>query len=210
MNRFFPIVLLIASAAYAADPEPAKAPAEPAAAEKVAEKPAAPAKEAAKASAPECAVCPKPVECPKAAACAKPVACPEPTKPEAPKAGIGCAKALEDLIKGYRKAADDLQAFMEASSEKVKDSAKKEKAMQETVKKNEAEVTELKFKNTREAKKKVRALQRTNRELWKKLRGINKQSSMLCKEISKSNSDKIREINNDLRQRLTRAKALMR
>lgn len=211
MNCFFPVVFLLASAAYAADPVPEKAPAKPAAVDKAAEKPAAPVTEEtmgkAKVACPACAEAPA---CAQAPECPKPVSCPELAKVEAPAAGIGCAKAITDLIAGYRKAADELQAFMEASSERVKDSAEKEKAMQETVKKNEALVTELKFKNTREAKKKVKELERTNRGLWKTLRGINKQSSILCREISKSHSDKIREINNDLRQRLTRAKALMR
>lgn len=189
---------------YAQD-EPA--PEEEAVAEVIEEKaPAAPAPEPT--PEPEAKPEPKPapiVELPdlkkkkkkrkKAAAKAKcpPAPAAKEKKADAPLAG--CASSLKEVAEAYRKAYEDFNAWLPAASAKVADADKREKTLQTTIEENEKKLTQLKMKNRRADRSKIRDLKRSNKQLWKDLRTVGKEKAAICKTLSKTAAMKVKELN---------------
>lgn len=195
MIRVLTVAVLLAGPAFAAEPvEETPAAAAEASQKDVPAPEAAPAAEAAPAPAAEPANEPPRKE-----------ACPEPA---AAKTGVGCARALEGLVAGYRKAADDLDAWLEEGSAQVRDVAAKESDLQERIKKNEAALTDLKLKGAKRSE--IKELEQANKGLWKELGDVSKERAALCRDIARRTGEKAREIGGLLRDELARTLSGMR
>jgi len=178
----------------------------------VKEKPAEASAETAEAAQPEQAPA-KQGEAPQAAV--KPAEAPAkpaeaPAKPaeasvsrkEPAKELSSCAQPLVPLAEAYREAYESMQRWIREASDQTAAADERVKRLQAQIQDNEAVITKLKFEDTKENRARIKDLAKDNKQLWKDLDAARREKAALCRALSKTAGQKVRELSDAVRERL--------
>ncbi|TPW20757.1 MAG: hypothetical protein FD126_1357 [Elusimicrobia bacterium] len=91
------------------------------------------------------------------------------------------------------------------SYQKVSDGFEKVETIENQIKTNESEVTGLKLQRSKEAKAKLKELDKANRVLWKELDAARREQDALCKGFTRAASAKVKELVSDVTKLLSEA-----
>lgn len=167
----------------------------------------APKAEAPKAETPK-AEAPK-AEAPKAEAPkAEPAPAPAP-KPVKAKALTECAACLSPLIDGYKGVLADLDkwvAEVDAQTAAAEESFQK---LQKGISDNEVAITKAKLEGGKANKERVKELTKQNKTLWSELEAARKAKAALCKQFGRDASQKVREYNATIQEKLKESQSRM-
>lgn len=155
--------------------------------------------------APAKAEAPKPA--PAAPAAEKPAAPPAPacllTGPAA--AGLGCTKAYRALADGYLEAYKAMDSWLAQAASEASAQTEHVAKLEQVVRENEAQMTGLKLDRSKEAKLKLKELDKANKQAWKELEDARKTEAALCKGFARSAAQRVKELNAGLAQKLADA-----
>ncbi|MFH1724887.1 MAG: hypothetical protein ABII00_09735 [Elusimicrobiota bacterium] len=122
----------------------------------------------------------------------------------------GCSFHLKELAEAYRSAYESLQDWIPEASGKVAAVQEKEDALKARIQENEAALTELKMRDSRSDRDRIKSLARTNKDLWKELKVIGKEKSAVCRSLSQSAGQKAKDYARDIQERLKQVQTKMR
>ena len=162
------------------------------------------AEPAEEAQPPEAEEAPKPAEPPEAPKAAAKSAPPAAPAAEAAPARSDCAQAYAPLAESYKKAYDDLEAWLVTVDEKTAASSAKVHEVQEKIKKNEAEMTKAKLDSD---SKKLKDLTKESKELWTSFNAAKKEESATCDGFYKEASARVKQYALDSSTALEKARA---
>lgn len=118
---------------------------------------------------------------------------------------VGCAGAYQKVSDGFLEGYKAMDAWVASASGQVSASAEKVEKIEDQIKENESSVTKLKLERSKEAKLKLKELDKANKVLWKELDAARREQDALCKGFSRAASAKVKELVADVTKRLTEA-----
>ena len=139
----------------------------------------------------------------------------KPAAAEAPKASclvpgpaaesIGCAGAYQKVSEGFLDGYKAMDAWVGQASGQVSASAEKVEKIEDQIKDNESSVTKLKLDRSKDAKLKLKELDKANKALWRELEAARKEQDALCKGFTRAAAAKVKELVADVTKRLAEA-----
>ncbi|MBI3299662.1 MAG: hypothetical protein HYZ75_15965 [Elusimicrobia bacterium] len=120
-------------------------------------------------------------------------------------AGQGCAGAYRVVADAYLAAYKAMDAWLSAASFEVSGAAERVNKLEQAVRDNESTMTALKLDRSKDAKNKLRELDKTNKSLWKDLRTARAAQAVVCKGFSRSAAQKVKDLGSDLNAKLMQA-----
>lgn len=149
---------------------------------------------------------PAPKSLPGIEAPAKPLPPPVPCLLSGPMAdGEGCAGYYRKVAEGYLEAYKAMDAWLSAASAEVSGAEETVKKFEQSVRENETAMTALKLDRSKEAKLKLRELDKANKQIWRELEAARANQAAVCKGLSRSAAQKVKDLTLDLTQRLAQA-----
>lgn len=118
---------------------------------------------------------------------------------------VGCAGSYQKVSDGFLEGYRAMDAWVAAASEQVSASAEKVEKLEDQIKANESEVTGLKLQRSKEAKAKLKELDKANRQLWKDLDAARREQDAICKGFTRAAAAKVKELTADISKRLSEA-----
>ncbi|MFA6028346.1 MAG: hypothetical protein WC969_00695 [Elusimicrobiota bacterium] len=150
------------------------------------------------------------VEIPKAEAPkTEPVAAAPAPKPVKAKVLTECAACLTPLIDGYKGVLADLEkwtAEVDAQTAAAEESFQK---LQKGISDNEVAITKAKLEGGKANKERVKELNKQNKTLWSELEAARKAKAALCKQFGRDASQKVREYNASIQEKLKESQSRM-
>lgn len=119
--------------------------------------------------------------------------------------GKGCAGAYSKVSDGFLSGYKAMDAWVGEASAQVAASAEKVDQIEKSIRDNESEVTGLKLQRSKEAKAKLKELDKSNKTLWRELEAARREQDALCKGLSRAAAAKVKELTLDVTKRLTEA-----
>jgi hypothetical protein len=119
--------------------------------------------------------------------------------------GKGCAGAYKAVSEGFLGGYKAMEAWVAESSAQVAASAEKVEAIEKSIRDNESQVTGLKLQRSKEAKAKLKELDKANKGLWRELDAARREQDSLCKGLSRAAAAKVKELTLDVSKRLSEA-----
>ena len=120
-------------------------------------------------------------------------------------AGTGCAGAYRVVADAYLNAYKAMDSWLSAASFEVSGAADRVNKLEQSVRDNEAAMTALKLDRSKDAKNKLRELDKTNKQLWKDLEAARAAQATICKGFSKSAAQKVKDLGVDINAKLMQA-----
>lgn len=118
---------------------------------------------------------------------------------------VGCAGAYQKVSDGFLDGYKAMDAWVGEASAQVSASAEKVAKIEEQIKTNESSVTTLKLDRSKDAKLKLKELDKANKQLWKELDAARREQDALCKGFARASAAKVKELTTDITKRLTEA-----
>lgn len=118
---------------------------------------------------------------------------------------VGCAGAYQKVSDGFLEGYKAMDAWVASASGQVSASAEKVEKIEDQIKENESSVTKLKLDRSKDAKLKLKELDKANKALWRELEAARREQDALCKGFSRSSATKVKELVADVTKRLTEA-----
>lgn len=118
---------------------------------------------------------------------------------------VGCAGAYQKVSDGFLDGYKAMDAWVGSASAQVSASADKVGKIEDQIKENESSVTGLKLQRSKEAKLKLKELDKANRALWKELDAARREQDALCRGFSRAAAAKVKELTLDVSKRLSEA-----
>lgn len=139
----------------------------------------------------------------------------KPAAAEAPKAAclvsgpaaesVGCAGAYQKVSDGFLEGYKAMDAWVASASGQVSASAEKVGKIEDQIKENESSVTKLKLDRSKDAKLKLKELDKANKVLWRELEAARREQDALCKGFTRAAAAKVKELLADVTKRLAEA-----
>lgn len=120
-------------------------------------------------------------------------------------AAAGCAGAYQRVSDGFLEGYKAMDAWVGSASAQVAGSAEKVAGIEKSIRDNESQVTGLKLQRTKDAKAKLKELDKANRALWKELDAARREQDALCKGFTRAAAAKVKELVADVQKRLSEA-----
>ncbi len=120
-------------------------------------------------------------------------------------AGVGCTKAYRALADAYLDAYKSLDAWLAQASSEASAQTDHVAKLEQGVRDNEAAMTGLKLDRSKEAKARLKELDKANKQAWKELEDARRTEATLCKGFARSAAQKVKELNAGLAQTLAQA-----
>lgn len=119
--------------------------------------------------------------------------------------GKGCAGAYKSVSEGFLDGYKAMDAWVGEASGQVAASADKVEAIEKSIRDNESQVTGLKLQRSKEAKAKLKELDKANKGLWRELDAARREQDALCRGFSRAAAAKVKELTLDVSKRLSEA-----
>jgi hypothetical protein len=120
-------------------------------------------------------------------------------------AGVGCTKAYRALADGYLEAYKTMDSWLAQAASEASAQTEHVAKLEQVVRDNEAAMTGLKLDRSKEAKLKLKELDKANKQAWKELEDARKTEATLCKGFARSAAQKVKELTAGLAQKLADA-----